>query len=58
MGQIDALRAEIVPGLGPLLAVTARAFGDLMNCSFGRVDIWPDSRGGTSDVHCEGPLRG
>ncbi|MFF9896416.1 collagenase [Streptomyces longispororuber] len=29
-----------------------------MNCSFGRVDIWPDGRGGTSDVHCEGPLRG
>ncbi|GHE39200.1 hypothetical protein GCM10018785_06000 [Streptomyces longispororuber] len=29
-----------------------------MTCSFGRVDIWPDGHGGTSDVHCEGPLRG
>ncbi|MFF8827971.1 collagenase [Streptomyces sp. NPDC015131] len=28
-----------------------------MNCSFGRVDIWPDRSAGTSDYLCEGPLR-
>ncbi|GAB7035400.1 collagenase [Streptomyces sp. NPDC021749] len=28
-----------------------------MNCTFGEVDIWSDRRAGTSDFHCEGPLR-
>lgn len=28
-----------------------------MNCSFDEVDIWPNGRAGSSDIHCEGPLR-
>ncbi|MFE2914874.1 collagenase [Kitasatospora indigofera] len=30
---------------------------DDMNCSFGKVDIWPTGRAGTADYTCEGPLR-
>ncbi|MEU3742269.1 collagenase [Streptomyces sp. NPDC032198] len=29
-----------------------------MNCTFGEVEIWTNSRAGTSDFSCEGPLRG
>ncbi|MFD0273922.1 collagenase [Kitasatospora sp. NPDC127111] len=28
-----------------------------MNCSFGKVEIWPGGRGGTAAYTCEGPLR-
>ncbi|WP_241844983.1 collagenase [Streptomyces silvensis] len=39
MGQIDALRGEIVAALGPLLATTARNFGDL-SAPWARVATW------------------
>ncbi|MEU9078771.1 collagenase [Kitasatospora sp. NPDC048538] len=28
-----------------------------MNCTFGKVDVWPTGRAGTADYTCEGPLR-
>ncbi|MFI6446843.1 collagenase [Kitasatospora sp. NPDC050543] len=28
-----------------------------MNCTFGKVDVWPSGRAGTADYTCEGPLR-
>ncbi|EPH41550.1 collagenase [Streptomyces aurantiacus] len=39
LGQIDAIRAEIVAGLGPLLGVTARNFGDL-SAPWAKVATW------------------
>ncbi|GGS14828.1 hypothetical protein GCM10010252_62890 [Streptomyces aureoverticillatus] len=39
MGQIDAIRAEIVAALGPLLGVTARNFGDL-SAPWAKVATW------------------
>ncbi|MFH8796544.1 collagenase [Streptomyces sp. NPDC017941] len=39
MGQIDALRGEIVAGLGPLLATTARNFGEL-SAPWAKVATW------------------
>ncbi|WP_030561955.1 collagenase [Streptomyces aureocirculatus] len=39
MGQIDALRGEIVAGLGPLLAATARNFGEL-SAPWAKVATW------------------
>ncbi|MGW7414237.1 collagenase [Streptomyces sp. NPDC054863] len=28
-----------------------------MNCSFGKVDVWPGGKAGSADYVCEGPLR-
>ncbi|MFI9329160.1 collagenase [Kitasatospora sp. NPDC052868] len=34
----------------------ANNFND-MNCTFGKVDVWPSGTAGTADYTCEGPLR-